>query len=240
MTAKVNRITVLDHRIERICKKFYNNTKVSVVRSGIDLSAYAHLPKKLEARKELSIPTRPWVWLCLSIFNPHRCFEDVIGAFEQFANQHPQALLYLVGSSSHAPDYVATLRSMVKDKHLDKRVIFVTDYLTVDQKLQYLVAADGFIFPNDQQTWGLVVIEAMATGLPCIISTGAGVHEVVRDSYDGLVYPRRNILKLLTTMDQLYVDADLRIKIIDNAKKHVWNTYSWRAYAEQMEHFCRS
>jgi hypothetical protein len=56
--------------------------------------------------------------------------------------------------------------------------------------------ADCLVLPSDAETWGLVVNEAMATGLPCIVSDGVGCAPDLIDATTGAVYPRGDVAAL--------------------------------------------
>lgn len=79
----------------------------------------------------------------------------------------------------------ATLRRMVEEQGLRKFVRF-EGYQPNDELPRYFAAASGFIFPTDKDIWGLVLIEAMAAGLPCVASIRAGAtDDVVRHGENG-------------------------------------------------------
>lgn len=66
----------------------------------------------------------------------------------------------------------------------DEKIIFVRHSQDV---AQYYVAADIFIFPITFDAFGMVLLEAMAAGLPVIVSKRAGASEIIENKVDGII-----------------------------------------------------
>ena len=81
-------------------------------------------------------------------------------------------------------------------------------------------AADVFVFPTWGDPYGLVVDEALVSGLPVISTDAAGeIHERVTDGEDGFVVPCRDILAMANAMTKLSEDDELRQNMSRAAKK---------------------
>jgi glycosyltransferase involved in cell wall biosynthesis len=92
--------------------------------------------------------------------------------------------------------------------------------------------ADVFVFPSLIEGMPLVVLEAMACGLP-VITTTHGPADIVRDGIDGFFVPIRDPEAIAARLDQLYRDPALREQMGRNAReqalRHTWDTYAQRA-----------
>jgi glycosyltransferase involved in cell wall biosynthesis len=92
--------------------------------------------------------------------------------------------------------------------------------------------ADVFVFPSLIEGMPLVVLEAMACGLP-IITTRNGPGEILRDGVDGFFVPIRDPEAIALRLEQLYRDRGLLEQMSKNAReqalRHTWNTYACRA-----------
>ncbi len=230
---RVDRVLVLDERNRSIlrCGK---GLAAEVVRSGIDLEAFARPPSRAEARAALGLP-KSFIALAVGIHFPHRRHEDLIHAF---ASLEGDARLLLVGSPRHAPAYFESLRRLAAELGVADRTRFVTEQVTDAELATFYRAADVFVFPNEEQTWGLVVTEAMACGTACVVSTGAGVHEIVEDAVNGVLVPPRDPARLAAALVRLRTDPDLRERVGAAGREYVRRHLSWRAYAERMlSHF---
>jgi glycosyltransferase involved in cell wall biosynthesis len=95
--------------------------------------------------------------------------------------------------------------------------------------------ANVFILPSRQETWGDVLLEAMAFGVPCIGVTGQAMEEIVRPDQTGLLVQPENVDALSRALTQLLVQPDLRRKMGEAAHKLVLDEYTWARVAERLE-----
>jgi len=91
--------------------------------------------------------------------------------------------------------------------------------------------ADVFVFPTLVEGMPLVVLEAMACGLPVIV-TANGPGDIVRDGVDGFVIPERDHEAVADRLERLYRDPDLRRQMGRNAAQRA-QEFSWSAYADK-------
>jgi len=97
---------------------------------------------------------------------------------------------------------------------------------------EFYALADALIFPTHSDTWGLVVNEAMSSGLPVIATNVAGcVADLVQDGWNGLVVPSGDPFKLAAAMACLAGDSRLRMEMGSRSRKRV-EAYSPAAWAE--------
>jgi hypothetical protein len=125
--------------------------------------------------------------------------------------------------------------SFVADQKIYGR--FAPLYRHTDNLPQAAIAAlfreaDVFVFPTLVEGMGLVVLEAMASGLP-VITTTHGPGEIVRDGLDGFLVPIRDPEAIAARLERLYRDPDLRQSMGRNAReqalRHTWQVYANRA-----------
>jgi glycosyltransferase involved in cell wall biosynthesis len=90
-------------------------------------------------------------------------------------------------------------------------------------------AADAFVLPTLIEGMPLVVLEAMACGLPVIV-TANGPGDIVRDGIDGFVIPERDDEAVCDRLDRLHRDPDLRLAMGLAAARRA-TEFSWQAYA---------
>lgn len=88
-------------------------------------------------------------------------------------------------------------------------------------------SASAFVLPSVEEGFGMVVVEAAASGLPVIISENVGA--VIRDGVDGYVVPIRDIEALAARIETLYNDRDLARHMGQSAHDYV-QQYSWDRY----------
>ncbi len=120
----------------------------------------------------------------------------------------------------------------VEEKGLSDAVVF-TGAVPEHELREFYDSCDVYVHPNEHQTWGLAVTEAMACGKPSVVSTGAGVHEVLRDGETAMLVPPRNPVLLAKQIARLMDDRRLRERVGEQGRQYVQANHSWRHYAEQ-------
>ncbi len=105
-------------------------------------------------------------------------------------------------------DELGTHRQQARALGIERNVVFAGRQEAVEQ---YFAAADVFVMPTRYEPFGLVVLEAMASGLPVITSACAGAASLIRDGIDGFLLEapqdRDELLRCVTTLAN---DAELR------------------------------
>lgn len=103
-------------------------------------------------------------------------------------------------------------------------------------------SADVYFFPSDTESFGNVVIEAMASGIPCVVADGGGPKSFVRNGETGFLCPPNDVEAYWEKIQLLLKDDSLREKIIVNALEFT-NALSWKnlvnAYFEDLKKLAR-
>lgn len=100
------------------------------------------------------------------------------------------------------------------------------------EKLAILYAsADVFLFPSVSETYGNVVVEAMASGCPCVIAKGGGSQSLVRHGETGFLCEPNNPSDYLKRIDELMNSEELRSRFITNGLEYT-KSLDWDILAE--------
>ena len=94
--------------------------------------------------------------------------------------------------------------------------------------------ADLFVLPSRLETWGDVLLEAMAFGLPCIGVHGEAMDEIIEDGRTGLNVPPDDETALGDALRRLLHDAPLRRKLGREARGRVEMYYTWNCVVDRM------
>jgi glycosyltransferase involved in cell wall biosynthesis len=234
MVDGVGRVVVLDGRVARHVREGYGAEPV-VVRSG---AAPHEMPAvSLEdvdrLRRGLGLHGDDFLVLFLGILMPHRRLEDVLEALPPLIEQGRRVHFLVVGSRQHHRRYSRFLEERAEALGVRQHVTFTGAVPEASLPLYYN-ACDAFIFPNENQTWGLAVVEALACGRAVIVSTGCGVSEVLTDGVDALLVPPRRPDLIALRLGRLMDDADLRRRLGEAGQRLVERELSWRRYAQRM------
>jgi len=233
LVRRVDRITVLDQRMAELVAHSYHGATVKVIRTGIDLEKFAAIPTDLPIRSRHGLRRDSYLLLCLGILMPHRRIEDVIEAVKLLRDQNLDTQLLIAGSTEIDPAYTRILRKLVGRLQLSNNVHLIGG-ISEAQIADYYRACDAFVFPNEEQTWGLAVIEAMAVGKPVIVSTGSGVHEVIQDGVTGFLIPSRSPSSIATIVRHLADHPAIAAGVAEAGRTYVVANFSWGRYAEDM------
>jgi glycogen(starch) synthase len=92
--------------------------------------------------------------------------------------------------------------------------------------------ADLTVVPSIYEPFGLVALEAMASGCPCLVADTGGLREVVPNDDVGLRFRSRDPDSLGQMAERLLTDAELRDRLVAEASEHVL-TFDWADVARQ-------
>jgi len=136
---------------------------------------------------------------------------DVLAnSYRRLRDEGLSVQLFVVG---HGP-YSQGLSELLPD------AVF-TGYLTGIELATAYASADVFAFPSTTDTFGNVIIEAQASGVPVVVSDSGGPKELVEDKANGLITKSHDVDDFTRAVRTLVVDPGLRKKMGDSARKSV-------------------
>jgi glycosyltransferase involved in cell wall biosynthesis len=106
-------------------------------------------------------------------------------------------------------------------------------YLKGEALSQAYASADMFVFPSAMETFGLVVVEAMAAGLPVVASRVGGVRDVVQEGINGYSYDSGDIRALVNGVRAIAADR-ARMNAMGRAARTFAETQSWDAMMDEV------
>lgn len=208
-----------------------------VVRSGADPDRFARGGDRQKIRDRFGYSSSDFVLLWLGIIMPHRRLQDAIEAVSRLKSQGFPVRLLLAGSGLSFPEYFNTLKALSTQLSVTQEVTFAGK--VADEEIQdFYCACDAFLFPNENQTWGLAVLEAMACGCPVLVSSGAAVHEVLADGENAFLFPPRNPATLAARIQEIAKQPELRAAVAQKGMDLVRTQFTWDQFARQIEQVC--
>lgn len=182
---------------------------------GVDTQHYS--PFKLPAR---SAQKQPFTVLCVGRLVPAKGQRILLNACHQLWEEGRDLRLVYVGTG---PDE-AHLRTMVIDRGLDEMVTF-TGALNQDEVRNWYGKADLFALASFAEGIPVVLMEAMACGVPCISTRITGIPELIRDGVDGLLVSPAQVDELSDAIDLVMSDYDLRCQLSIAGRRRVQERY---------------
>jgi len=220
----IDKIVVMDY-LNKNKLKDNLGLESAIVRNGLNIEKF-----KFNERK---CPTDELKIVANGIFFPWRRFEDLIMALKVIKNKGINFELNHIGTDIRCKWYAEEIYDMVKEFGLSDYVKF-HGYVSEEKLIWLYSTSDIFVFPNDPQTWGLAVFEAMGCGTPVIVSTGCGASEVLTDGENALLVPPKSHEKIADAIIRLKENPDLWRTLSINGRKFVEENIRWELYAENM------
>ncbi len=169
-----------------------------------------------EVKCSLGITTEKAI-LFVGQFIERKGIRPLFDAFEQVAAQNDQVGLVLVGQGA--------LKDEMEERRALSRAgdrIFIRSHVAQQELPQYYGMADVFCLPSFYDTFGVVVNEAMASGLPVVATTRVGaVADLVRDGVNGRVVPPRDPAALAQALTELVNDDARRERMGECARERM-------------------
>jgi glycosyltransferase involved in cell wall biosynthesis len=195
-------------------------SRVTIWKRGIDLTLFSPLKKNLVQMREQTQSGLPII-LFASRLVWEKNIETLIKTYELAQQRGTAAIFVVVGDGTAKEDCQRRMPKAVFLGNLDHQTL-ATIY----------ASADVFLFPSISESYGNVVLEAMASGLPCVIADGGGSRDFVEEGINGFRCAPNNPEAYLDKITLLLNDTDLHNKI-SLAGQAYSRQFNWEALANR-------
>ncbi len=199
---------------------------------GVDLERF-HPGEEVELRERHGIPHKMPILLFVGGLDAAHAFKglpQLLEALEDLVEYDWQ--LVVVGDGGLKETY----RALAKNKGIESRVTF-TGSVTHEDLPRYYRLASFHLFPSTKraEAFGLVALEAAASGIPSIASNLPGVRTVVLDGDTGLLVPPGDVDSLKKAILLFLEQVDLRERLGMSARKNAEQKYAWDPLIDRLE-----
>jgi glycosyltransferase involved in cell wall biosynthesis len=206
------------------------SSKVVVRYNGIDSKSLAPLPPRGTFRAKWHVsPDEPLI-LFLSRLIPRKGADILI---EAFARACPELGKLVIAGPEGEPGYRAYLERRAKELRVDTRVLF-TGGVYDEDKRALLADGDVFVLPSRYENFANVAAEAMAVGIPVIITSSCGIRSLVQDRAGLVIPPEKGAL--VEALRTLIHDKHFYARLKEGCHC-VADQLSWDHLTEQMESY---
>lgn len=195
---------------------------IFIAPNGVDNELFARAAERARRddpalRKELALPNRYFLFVG-RLIREKGVFE-LLAAYASLGKELRQGMgLVFVGDGNARPQLQEIAASV------SAGTIRFTGFAQREQLGAYYGLADVLVLPTYTDTWGMVVNEAMACGLPVIVSRAAGcVADLVRENWNGLLVPPRDVPGLASAMKLFAESSSLRTTMGVHSAEHIRN-----------------
>jgi len=200
--------------IKAIIKSFKVKTPISVIPSGVPLEKYQGGDAGW-LRRHYPIPQENRILLFVGRLTQEKNIPFLIQSFKEVKAHIPKTTLVIIAQGPMEEELKELVTSL--DLSLNQDVIF-TGALPFESLVNAYYSADLFVFSSLTETQGLVLIEAMAAGLPVAAVRASGVQEMVEHGVDGLL-TANDTTALATAVCRILNDKRLYRSLQVNARK---------------------
>jgi glycosyltransferase involved in cell wall biosynthesis len=195
-------------------------SRIDLVPEGIDLDHWQALGIRARGNGATI--------LCVGRHYRRKRIPDLVHAFARVYRELPHAQLRIVGDGPGTP----ALQALIARLKLGGAVVLTGGFEDHDDLARQYDTGDVFCLPSIQEGFGLVYLEAMASGLPVVAAAAAAVPEVVPQRRVGILVPPRNPAALAKGLLELLHDDTLRHTYATNARAWV-EQFRWGCVAER-------
>lgn len=193
-------------------KKYYENlfydSKTKVYKIAIAVPFKSESSSKLKKYNLVSIGR----------LSEEKGFSDLIELFSMLHDRNPKYKLKIIGDGEQRK----LLEEKINEKKLSNNVE-MCGYKNSDEINEILLNSSIYLMTSHTESFGIVLIEAMRCGVPCIIFDSAkGACEIVKNNYNGFIIKKRNMNKYVEAIIKLSNDR----KMLKNMSKNAIKTAS--------------
>jgi glycosyltransferase involved in cell wall biosynthesis len=160
--------------------------------------------------------------LYLSRLDPKKGVDLLTQALEKLAEEGAEFELVLAGDGD--PDYENHVKAMVRNCQLSDKTTFL-GFVEGEAKAAVLKSADIFVLPSYDENFGIAVTEAMAAGLPVVVTDRVNIHDEIRKANAGFVVSPA-VDSLSAALRRLMDDGGLRVELGQRGRKLVRDKFS--------------
>ncbi|MCE5213548.1 MAG: glycosyltransferase family 4 protein [Methanobacterium sp.] len=162
--------------------------------------------------------------------------EYLIRAMKEVLKKQDNVRLKIVGSGP----FKTKLKNLIKELDLEEAVEIIEN-VSDEELLNLYTSSDLFVLPSiidsqgNTEGLGLVLLEAMACGLPVIGSNVGGITDIIVDGETGLLVQEKNVLEIYSSINKMIEDDDQRQQIRKNGQLRVKEQFSWEKIARNYQ-----
>jgi len=230
-------ITVLTPQEKRELQALYDidESKYYLLPNGIDLEKYSYSPTTNNFKSQLGINSDDRIILYLGRLHRNKGLDLLLHAFSLVSQKN----LYLVIAGTPEGGnfkYQTQLDILAKKLGIDKQVKF-TGFLEGDNKLNAYRSSELFVLPSKYESFGLVILEAMACQCPVLTTNVVALSDML-ESNQAAIVTKHSSIDIANNIKLLLSDSLLRKRTIENANKFI-KQFSWDQCVEKLDQLYR-
>ncbi|MEZ4731747.1 MAG: glycosyltransferase [Caldilineaceae bacterium] len=197
---------------------------------GVDITTYQKLPSSEHLYGIYPQLKSKTVILFLSRFHPKKGLDLLLKAFAQVQHQIPETMLLIAGDGDL--NYREKLTRQAIELKINEQVVWA-GFLEGQKKLEAMAIADIFVLPSYSENFGIAVVEAMAAGLPVVISDQVGIHHEISRAHAGRIISC-NVDSLALAIKELLNCYEIRHQMGNQARQLAKEFFSTETISDRL------
>lgn len=211
-------------------KRYIPDSKGVVIPLGIKMENDSNLPTKGEFRKHHPHLNGKKIILFLGRINFKKGLDLLVNAFSRIIKTVREVHWIIAGPDEEG--YGSQLKRWIHQKGIEEQVT-LTGFVGDEKKRALLRDSDIFCLPSYQENFGLAVVEAMAAGLPVVVSNQVNIYHEIQAAQAGFV-TLCDADEIAFALRRLLQDESLRKSMGQNGQRLVREKYQWDTIVEKM------
>jgi starch synthase len=218
----------------RLLQEKYPHKRIVVQPHGVPLEKYQH-DHRDEALNAFPQIHGKQILLCVGRIDPIKNQGWLIDQAPEIFRKHPRAMIVLAGSCTDE-QYGEVIRQKIDSLGLRDRVLLTGGLPPNDPRLIGLFQeADVLVLPSKSETFGLVILEAWATGTMVLSNRTSGASTLVRDGQNGWLFDLENPQTFHEPLDQALAKSEVARRVLRRGGDEVHTEYNIGALAGRMK-----
>lgn len=218
---RASRVIVASDFMKRSLSSSYGlrEESIAVIPNGISLHQYRPV--------EPVQPRQAGLLLYVGSLWRMKGVDILLRAMARMSSAFPSLRLKIVGGGGERP----VLMRLVREAGLESRITFC-GVLEQNQLLSLYREAMALVLPSRSEAFGIVLLEAMASGLPVVAADTGGIPEVVVSRENGLLFETESVERLEEQLEAIITQPDLRQRLSERGL-HTVKNYDWPLIAKR-------
>lgn len=216
------------HDLVRTCPRV-DDDRTIIVPMGIDAARFDRArPRRAAVRARLGVGHDDVLVLFVGVLSRRKGVSDLVAAWRKIADT-PAARLLVIGKPVEE-DQAALIGQLAA---ADARVTHLAG-VPYEQMPEYFVAGDVFFFPSHLEGYGIVVGEAMASGMPVVTTRAKGIRGVIAEGETALAGDVGDVAAHAANLRRVIQDEMLRRRLGDAGRRRIASHFAWDGIIDRL------
>lgn len=226
---RADKLIAVSKYVKRTITKEYGITsdKVKVIPNAVDINKFNPAIKGYEIRERLNIQSEPIV-LFVGRLDHTKGIMYLLKSFSKIVKNIPDAKLIIIGKGQLRNHII----SFIDKNNLGKSIMLIGRVEDEDLP-KFYAASDLVVLPSLLEGFGIVLIEAMACGKPCVATRAGGPEDILIDAETGFIVPPADSSSLYHAIHILLTNNKLSRDFAVASRKRIEKNFTWDKIAKE-------